>query len=80
MDFSPDFRELIWPLPEDILPGALIEELSGYDNLAIVEMAGRDSIAAPLVFCGQHPEVEALLPTVGYTGTEFGDWSVVNRN
>ncbi|MCP4231939.1 MAG: hypothetical protein GY771_17560 [bacterium] len=54
MDFSPDkifsgFRELVWPLPEDILPGALRDELSGYDNLAVVEMAGRDSIAASIV-------------------------------
>jgi len=53
MDFSPDtiftgFRELAWPLPDDILPGHLIEELSVYDNLAIVEMAGRDSIAAAI--------------------------------
>lgn len=74
------FRELVWPLPEDILPGVLRDELTQYSNLAVVEMAGRDSIAAPLVFCERHPDVEALLPTVGYTGTEFGDWSVVGRN
>ena len=55
MDYSPDttfarFKELVWPFPEDILPGALLEELSGYDNLAIVEIAGRDSIAASIAF------------------------------
>ncbi len=74
------FRELVWPLPENILPGHLAEELSRHDNLAIVEIAGRDSIAAPLLFYEQHPDIEALLPTVGFTGTEFGDWGVVKRN
>ena len=55
MDYSPDtmfarFKEMVWPLPEDILPGHLVEELSRYDNLAVVEIAGRDSIAAAIVF------------------------------
>ena len=55
MNFSPDktfpgFRELVWPLPDNTLPGRLVEELSLYDNLAIVEMAGRDSIAAAIAF------------------------------
>lgn len=45
----------------------------------IVEIAGRDSIAAALKFC-QENKVEALLPTYVHTGTEYGDFSEIKAN
>ena len=44
----------------------------------IVELAGRDSVAAPLALCRQ-TKVEALLPTYAYTGTEYGPWDQVEQ-
>ncbi len=47
---------------------------------AIIEIAGRDSIAAVLSFCGSLQGVEVLVPTVVYTGTEFGSPHVLLEN
>jgi len=49
------------------------------DGLAIGEIAGRDSIAAAVKACASG-KIKTILPTVVYTGTEYGDWSSVTRN
>ena len=50
-------------------------ELRSIEGLAIVEIAGRDSIAAALEATRKR-DLKALLPTIAYTGTEFGNWEV----
>jgi hypothetical protein len=41
-------------------------------NAAIVEIAGRDSLAAAVR--AAEDGFDLFLPTIAYTGTEFGDW------
>ncbi len=68
--------ELIADLPHWMLPEAMERELRETEGLAIGEIAGRDSIAAVLEAVKQG-NLQALLPTVAYTGTEFGDWEAL---
>jgi hypothetical protein len=67
--------EMITEFPARLLPPERIEELSGETRLAIAEIAGRDSIAAALV-ASETLELDSLLPTIAYTGTDYGDWSI----
>jgi hypothetical protein len=46
---------------------------------ALVEIAGRDSVAAA-VSAARSGAYGVLVPTVVYTGTEFGDWEAVLEN
>jgi hypothetical protein len=43
------------------------------EGVALAEIAGRDSVAAVLAAVEKHP-IKSVLPTIAYTGTEFGDW------
>jgi hypothetical protein len=65
--------ELVASFPEWMLPEETAARLRGSSNTAIVEIAGRDSVAAALRAASETP-YELLLPTIAYTGTEFGDW------
>lgn len=65
--------ELVSVFPEWMLPVATIDELKEIQELVIAEIAGRDSFAAVLRATEEHP-IRAVLPTMAYTGTEFGDW------
>lgn len=67
------FRDLAERLPET---GMKLPGLKDPSAAAIVEIAGRDSIAAALAYlrAGQ------LVPTIVYTGTEYGDPSVLLDN
>lgn len=47
-------------------------------SLAIAEIAGRDSIAAVIAAAKEHG-FERVLPTIGYTGTEIGDFAAPMR-
>ena len=67
--------ELINTFPDWMLPEARENELKNTEGLAIAEIAGRDSIAAALEAINTR-DFKALLPTIAYTGTEFGDWKV----
>lgn len=69
------------------------ERISGFDNglvarvasavgdrrAALLEIAGRDSVAAGLT-AASSGRYDLLIPTVVYTGTEYGDWDVVLNN
>lgn len=63
-------------VPDEI--EALRSELAATDTqrLAVAEIAGRDSIAA-LIAVARSGAIDAAVPTAVYTGTEFGDWSVL---
>jgi hypothetical protein len=67
--------ELINIFPKWMLSEARESELSNTEGLAIAEIAGRDSIAAVLEATRKR-EFKAILPTIAYTGTEFGDWTI----
>ena len=47
--------------------------------MAIGEVAGRDSAAA-IIEAASRDLVGAILPSVIYTGTEYGDWSTISEN
>lgn len=67
--------DLIADFPEWMLPQASIDAVRADENTALAEIAGRDSVAAVLRAC-ELRRIESILPTVAYTATEYGDWSI----
>jgi hypothetical protein len=70
--------ECVIDLPEWLLPSGKIKEYTCMSKLAIVEIAGRDSVAAAVKSVEQESFTD-LLPTYVYTGTEHGVWTTVER-
>lgn len=75
------FREILLNKPEIVssFPAWMLadetrERLRDAARPAIVEIAGRDSVAAALRAAAERSH-DFYLPTIAYTGTEFGDWS-----
>jgi hypothetical protein len=66
--------ELIINFPEWMFPKTTIDEIRNTKHSAIAEIAGRDSIAAVIRACEMH-HLKAILPTIAYTGTEYGNWN-----
>ncbi len=75
LDFMACRPELVTSFPGWMFPPEMEERLRGMENLAIAEVAGRDSVAAVIKAARLDP-LHAVLPTIAYTGTEFGDWRV----
>ena len=73
--------ELFAAKPEIVFPldDSRLAELSQMKDLAIGEMAGRDSVAAILAAL-ESDDVGAVLPVAVYTATEYGDWPGFERN
>ncbi len=67
------FRNLEERLPG---PGMSLDGLDDPASAAILEIAGRDSIAAAL----SCRSVDTFIPTIAYTGTEYGDPAVLFDN
>jgi hypothetical protein len=65
-------------LPPWMLSPGTIESLRRESRLAVVEISGRDSVAAAIK-AGREGRFDAVLPTIVYTGTEYGDWEVPLR-
>lgn len=66
------FTRLLAEQPELIIPDLPNEvELKKTKNLAIAEVAGRDSVAAVIKACQERP-IERVLPTVAYNGCQYG--------
>jgi hypothetical protein len=65
--------DLIVNFPDWMLPRSTVHEIRRMENVAIAEIAGRDSIAAAIRACEMRP-IKAIIPTVAYTGTEYGNW------
>ena len=81
--YEPQIREIFMGKPECIIdfPGWMLSKdqvdiLRNIEGLAIVEMAGRDSVAAAIKSVEDN-NFSDLLPTYVYTGTEFGSWESV---
>ena len=69
--------EIVIDFPEWLLSPEMVDELRAISRLAIVEIAGRDSVAAA-VRGAEEESITDLLPTYAYTGTEYGSWSTVD--
>jgi len=66
--------EIIWPVAATFLPAANLERARAAareGRAAILELAGRDSVAAA-VTVARVGSYDYLLPTFAYTGTEYG--------
>ncbi len=63
--------EIILDFPEWMLPRNLIKELQEQKGVVIAEIAGRDSFAAIFKYLESN-SVNILIPTIAYTGTEYG--------
>ena len=68
-----DKPDLIPGFPEWMLPEATVKKIIETPNVAIAEIAGRDSIAAVIEAC-EVRAIQGIVPTIAYTGTEYGDW------
>jgi hypothetical protein len=70
--------ECVIDLPEWLLSPEKVETYRAMSRLAIVEIAGRDSVAAAVKGVEEEGFTD-LLPTYVYTGTEHGQWESVTR-
>jgi hypothetical protein len=69
--------ECVIDLPKSLLSPEKIAQYKAASRLAIVEIAGRDSVAAAVK--GVEEGFTDLLPTYAYTGTEYGRWASVQE-
>lgn len=77
-DLFRDKPELVWPLPAwQLAPGSLAA-LRARPRVAVVELAGRDSVAAALKATAEGGFSD-LVPTYVYTGSEYGPWATVTE-
>jgi hypothetical protein len=67
--------ELMSDFPDWMLPESSINEIRENADITIAEIAGRDSIAAVIQAC-ELRHIEAVVPTIAYTGTEYGNWAL----
>ena len=73
-----DKPELVVDLPDWLLSDRQAKVYRRMDNLAIVEIAGRDSVTAAIKSVMENGFTD-LLPVYAYTGTEYGSWSSVEE-
>ncbi len=71
-----DKPERIIGILDDYMPNANVKRLAGKPGFAIVELAGRDSVAAALAAVEERG-LDTLLPTYVYTGNEHGPFAWV---
>ena len=75
-DHFRDKPECVIDFPPRLLSPRRMDEYRQLSRLAIVEMAGRDSVAAAIVAVKAEKFTD-LLPVYAYTGTEYGSWASV---
>jgi hypothetical protein len=46
---------------------------------AVIEIAGADAFAAAILYASRHPD-SVMLPTYVHTGTEYGDFGMINNH
>ncbi|MDY6839680.1 MAG: hypothetical protein SWH78_17110 [Thermodesulfobacteriota bacterium] len=73
-----DKPESVINLPAQLLSSQRIKEYRAMSRLAIVEIAGRDSVAAAIRSVAAEGFTD-LLPTYVYTATEHGPWAGVEE-
>jgi len=67
--------ELVSEFPAWMLSDETRAEIQRAENVAIAEIAGRDSVAAVIRACRVR-DIKAVVPTIAFTGTEYGNWKV----
>lgn len=67
--------ELVTEFPDWMFSDKTRAEIQGIENVAIAEIAGRDSVAAVIRACRVR-DIKAIVPTIAFTGTEYGNWKV----
>lgn len=77
-DVFRDKPEVVTCFPEWMLSPKQVEDIRCLENAAIVEIAGRDSVAAAIKSVAEHGFTD-LIPVYAYTGTEYGEWETVVR-
>lgn len=77
LDIFSNKPELIIDFPAWMLSNHDIQEIKSIQNKAIAEIAGRDSFAAVIKAC-ELRNLKVIIPTIAYTGTEFGSWNIVS--
>ncbi len=70
--------EIVFDLPGWMIPQKAVDTYCLQEKAAIVETAGRDSIAAAIISAREN-DLRLLLPSINYTGTEFGDLNTTFR-
>ncbi len=66
--------------PTDALPTEVVKALADAPKpVVLVDFAGRDSVAATMVWLSDHPN-GTLVPVGDLVPTRFGDWSVYEEN
>jgi hypothetical protein len=73
-----DKPECVINFPQRLLSSQKIDDYRAMSRLAIVEIAGRDSVAAT-VKAVEEKGFADLIPTYAYTGTEHGPWVSVEQ-
>jgi len=68
-----DKPDLISAFPDWMLSPSAVDVIRATEGVAVAEIAGRDSIAAVIRACELRP-IKAVVPTIAYTGTEYGRW------
>ena len=68
-------EELVTDFPKWMLSESTVSDIRKTEHIAIAEIAGRDSIAAVIRAC-ELRTIKAVIPTIAYTGTEYGNWEV----
>ncbi|MBN1333525.1 MAG: hypothetical protein JW971_07150 [Synergistales bacterium] len=66
--------EIVGSLPSWMISLETLEKMKNEPDLAMIEIAGRDSIAAAIEALSLE-NITAFFPTIVYTGTQFGDWN-----
>jgi len=77
-DIFLDKPELVIGFPDWMLSAKQIDSYRKMEGLAIVEIAGRDSVAAAVKSVEEKGFTD-LLPVYAYTGTEYGAWRSVEQ-
>ncbi|MCX5894873.1 MAG: hypothetical protein NTZ51_03440 [Proteobacteria bacterium] len=63
-------------IPEHMLSDEYIDELRKIDRLAVLEITGTANMSA-LYTALKDISFEAVLPTISYSGTEYGEWKYI---
>ncbi|MGD9034346.1 MAG: hypothetical protein PVH02_16875 [Desulfobacteraceae bacterium] len=70
--------ECVIDFPDWLLSEQMFDKYRAVSRMAIVEIAGRDSVAAAVKGVREE-SITDILPTYAYTGTEYGPWWIVEE-
>ena len=71
--------ELLDSFPDWMISEEQLDEFRSSENRAVAEISGINSVAAAIKGARDRG-LKNILPSVVYTGTEYGDWEAVFEN